>query len=248
MSRVDAWYMVRRRAVDAGVKMTIGNHSFRAIGITDYMENVGQPLPRVGARYASHICQLCKVCKVNARVSVEDAVEDILSTEHCQLVVFVRLHLSLSKCGNSTSNFSSMAAMTIGRRTERRLSIVSSPTSVNAVNLSRDTGDKAPPPTGVECSQGLGDGTMSKPYPDVTKEVTEGTLYRSIYIKRVLEHDTDFVVDEEERLQKRTAGWPVETIHLPPMRFPSYKEAAGEADRCFEKSLARGFIRVDQSF
>lgn len=41
MSRVDAWYMVRRRAGDAGVEAAIGNHSFRAIGLTDYMENGG---------------------------------------------------------------------------------------------------------------------------------------------------------------------------------------------------------------
>lgn len=38
MSRVDAWYMVRRRAKDAGLETAIGNHSFRAIGITDYLE------------------------------------------------------------------------------------------------------------------------------------------------------------------------------------------------------------------
>ena len=31
MSRVDAWYMVRRRARDAGIETAIGNHSFRAI-------------------------------------------------------------------------------------------------------------------------------------------------------------------------------------------------------------------------
>ncbi len=41
MSRVDAWYMVRRRTADVGIDAAIGNHSFRAIGITDYMENGG---------------------------------------------------------------------------------------------------------------------------------------------------------------------------------------------------------------
>jgi site-specific recombinase XerD len=41
MSRVDAWYMVRRRARDAGIETAIGNHSFRAIGITDYLERGG---------------------------------------------------------------------------------------------------------------------------------------------------------------------------------------------------------------
>ena len=41
MSRVDAWYMVRRRARDAGIETALGNHPFRAIGITDYLERGG---------------------------------------------------------------------------------------------------------------------------------------------------------------------------------------------------------------
>ena len=41
MSRTDAWRMVRRRAKDAGLRITIGNHTFRATGITNYMVNGG---------------------------------------------------------------------------------------------------------------------------------------------------------------------------------------------------------------
>jgi integrase/recombinase XerD len=52
MSRVDAWYMVRRRAVGAGIDAPIGNHSFRAIGITDYMENGGDIT--IAQRMAGH--------------------------------------------------------------------------------------------------------------------------------------------------------------------------------------------------
>lgn len=52
MSRVDAWYMVRRRAADAGIEAAIGNHSFRAIGITDYMENGGDIT--IAQRMAGH--------------------------------------------------------------------------------------------------------------------------------------------------------------------------------------------------
>jgi site-specific recombinase XerD len=52
MSRVDAWYMVRRRAKDAGVKTAIGNHSFRAIGITDYLERGGDI--NIAKRMAGH--------------------------------------------------------------------------------------------------------------------------------------------------------------------------------------------------
>jgi integrase/recombinase XerD len=41
MSRIDAWYMVRRRAADAGLETAIGCHTFRATGITDYLTNGG---------------------------------------------------------------------------------------------------------------------------------------------------------------------------------------------------------------
>jgi integrase len=52
LSRVDAWYMVRRRAKDAGVETAIGNHSFRAIGLTDYLENGGDI--NIAKRMAGH--------------------------------------------------------------------------------------------------------------------------------------------------------------------------------------------------
>ena len=52
MSRVDAWYMVQRRTGDAGIEAAIGNHSFRAIGITDYMQNGGDIT--VAQRLAGH--------------------------------------------------------------------------------------------------------------------------------------------------------------------------------------------------
>lgn len=41
MSRTDAWRMVRRRAVAAGIETPIGCHSFRATGITAYLQNGG---------------------------------------------------------------------------------------------------------------------------------------------------------------------------------------------------------------
>jgi integrase/recombinase XerD len=52
LSRVDAWYMVRRRAKDAGIEAAIGNHSFRAIGITDYLERGGDI--NIAKRMAGH--------------------------------------------------------------------------------------------------------------------------------------------------------------------------------------------------
>jgi integrase/recombinase XerC len=41
LSRHDAYAMVRRRAIKAGVLEKIGNHSFRGTGITTYLENDG---------------------------------------------------------------------------------------------------------------------------------------------------------------------------------------------------------------
>ena len=41
MSQSDAWRMIRRRAVAVGIFAPIGNHSFRATGITAYLSNGG---------------------------------------------------------------------------------------------------------------------------------------------------------------------------------------------------------------
>lgn len=42
MTRNDAFRMVRRRARDAGINKTVGNHSFRGTGITNFLENGGK--------------------------------------------------------------------------------------------------------------------------------------------------------------------------------------------------------------
>src|ERR1700723_4216792 len=41
MGQTDAWRMIRRRAAAAGLHAPIGNHSFRATGITVYLDNGG---------------------------------------------------------------------------------------------------------------------------------------------------------------------------------------------------------------
>ena len=41
MNQSDAWRMIRRRAVAVGIHAPIGNHSFRATGITAYLSNGG---------------------------------------------------------------------------------------------------------------------------------------------------------------------------------------------------------------
>jgi site-specific recombinase XerD len=41
MNRVDVWRMIQRRALDAGLDAEICCHTFRATGITAYLENGG---------------------------------------------------------------------------------------------------------------------------------------------------------------------------------------------------------------
>lgn len=42
MTQQDAYRMIRRRALAAGIATKIGNHSFRATGITEYLKNGGK--------------------------------------------------------------------------------------------------------------------------------------------------------------------------------------------------------------
>jgi integrase len=41
VAQADAWRMIRRRALAVGIQAPIGNHSFRATGITAYLSNGG---------------------------------------------------------------------------------------------------------------------------------------------------------------------------------------------------------------
>ncbi|MDQ2841537.1 MAG: site-specific integrase [Acidobacteriota bacterium] len=52
IGRTDVWYMVQRRAKDAGLETEIGCHTFRATGITDYLTNGGRI--EVAQRMAGH--------------------------------------------------------------------------------------------------------------------------------------------------------------------------------------------------
>lgn len=42
MSQADAYRMIRRRAIETGIGTKVGNHSFRATGITEYLRNGGR--------------------------------------------------------------------------------------------------------------------------------------------------------------------------------------------------------------
>jgi integrase/recombinase XerD len=52
LSRKDAWAMLKRRLRDAGLSTIYSNHSFRAAGITNYLENDGTL--EVAQRIAGH--------------------------------------------------------------------------------------------------------------------------------------------------------------------------------------------------
>jgi integrase len=42
LAQADVYRMIRRRALTAGIKTLIGNHTFRATGITQYLRNGGR--------------------------------------------------------------------------------------------------------------------------------------------------------------------------------------------------------------
>ena len=52
MAQADVYRMVRRRALAAGIKTRVGNHSFRATGITQYLRNGGRR--ELAQQMASH--------------------------------------------------------------------------------------------------------------------------------------------------------------------------------------------------
>ena len=54
LPQADAYAMVQRRALAAGIGTRIGNHSFRATGITAYLKN-GGTLENAAAM-ANHAC------------------------------------------------------------------------------------------------------------------------------------------------------------------------------------------------
>jgi integrase len=56
MAQPDAWRMIRRRAVAAGIHAPIGNHTFRATGITASIQWRGAGTPAIdgGAREPAH--------------------------------------------------------------------------------------------------------------------------------------------------------------------------------------------------
>lgn len=52
LSQADVYRMIRRRALAAGIRTQIGNHTFRVTGITEYLRNGGKL--EVAQRMANH--------------------------------------------------------------------------------------------------------------------------------------------------------------------------------------------------
>jgi len=53
MAQADVYWMIRRRAKEAGIKTKIGCHTFRATGITAYLKNGGKL--ETAQRIAAHV-------------------------------------------------------------------------------------------------------------------------------------------------------------------------------------------------
>jgi site-specific recombinase XerD len=77
MHRVDAWRMVQRRAVAAGLIVHVGNHSFRATGITAYL-NAGGTLENAQAMAAHESPRTTKLYDRTSDQITLDEVERIM--------------------------------------------------------------------------------------------------------------------------------------------------------------------------
>ncbi len=76
MDQVDAWRMVRRRAIAAGIMAPIGNHSFRSTGITAYLVN-GSTLEHAQAMAAHESPRTTKLYDRTKERLTQDEVERI---------------------------------------------------------------------------------------------------------------------------------------------------------------------------
>jgi len=76
MSQADAWRMIRRRAAAAGIHAPIGNHTFRATGITSYLGN-GGPLEHAQSMAAHESPRTTKLYDRTKDRLTQDEVEKI---------------------------------------------------------------------------------------------------------------------------------------------------------------------------
>ena len=77
MHRIDVYRMIRRRAADTGLQVKIGCHTFRATGITAYLE-AGGTLENAQAMAAHESPRTTKLYDRTADVITLDEVERIV--------------------------------------------------------------------------------------------------------------------------------------------------------------------------
>jgi site-specific recombinase XerC len=77
MKQSDAWRMIRRRALAAGISTKIGNHSFRATGITEYLKNGGKL--EIAQRMANH--------ESSRTTGLYDRRDDLVSLDEIERIV-----------------------------------------------------------------------------------------------------------------------------------------------------------------
>jgi len=76
MHRVDAWRMIQRRSAELGMKVKIGCHTFRATGITAYLE-AGGTLENAQVMAAHESPRTTKLCDRTGDEITLDEVERI---------------------------------------------------------------------------------------------------------------------------------------------------------------------------
>jgi integrase len=76
MNRVDAWRMIQRRAAELGLRTKIGCHTFRATGITTYLE-AGGTLENAQATAAHESPRTTKLYERTGHAITLDEVERI---------------------------------------------------------------------------------------------------------------------------------------------------------------------------
>jgi hypothetical protein len=90
MNRVDAYRMIRRRTADAGFKVKLGCHVFRATSITAYVEaggtsKMGRPWPRTKARARPSLDLGGRHIRERCSTDCADAAAPYASTGHTRL-------------------------------------------------------------------------------------------------------------------------------------------------------------------
>jgi integrase len=95
--------MMRKRALAAGNRAPIGNHSFRATGITAYLANGGTP-EHAQSMAAHESPRTTKLYDRTKERLTQDEIERIVGAEfRCELAI--RFHSS-SRCGGTVSPLS----------------------------------------------------------------------------------------------------------------------------------------------